>query len=156
MSSREGYHWQSRPWQPSELQERVLEGVARGLTNAEIAAEVGISPDGVKWHVSRVLAETGLEGRSNLALWWQSPGHDVDFRMHALLAAGNSAPGQPIQLQLGFIRGVAGLEGGPGPLRLVRLGDRPPLAADSCPSVQAGVEVPLSQPRFDSGTNLPS
>ncbi len=100
MSSREGYHWQSRPWQPSEVQERILEGVARGLTNAEIAAEVGISPDGVKWHVSRALAETGLDDRHSLAIRWQSPRSDIDIRMLALSDAEGSArpAAQPISL----------------------------------------------------------
>jgi DNA-binding CsgD family transcriptional regulator len=83
MSSREGYRWQSRPWSPSEMQARILDGVTRGLTNAQIAAEVGISPDGVKWHISRALSETGLDGRSDLALWWQSPKSDIDFRLDA-------------------------------------------------------------------------
>jgi hypothetical protein len=86
MGAREGYHWAPRTWAPSQIQARILDGVARGLTNAEIAAETGISPDGVKWHVSRALAETGLEGRRALAVWWQSPRPDI--RMSLRAAAG--------------------------------------------------------------------
>jgi DNA-binding CsgD family transcriptional regulator len=85
VSAREGYHWAPKQWAPSEMQARVLDGVARGLTNAEIAAEVGISADGVKWHVSRALAETGIEDRRALALWWQSR---PDVRMSLRTALG--------------------------------------------------------------------
>jgi DNA-binding CsgD family transcriptional regulator len=69
--TREGYRWQSRPWRPSDIQARILDGVARGRTNAEIAAEIGMTLDGVKWHVSRALSETGLSDRQSLARWWQ-------------------------------------------------------------------------------------
>ena len=69
--TREGYRWQSRPWRPSDVQARILDGVAGGRTNAEIAAELGMTLDGVKWHVSRALSETGLSDRQSLARWWQ-------------------------------------------------------------------------------------
>jgi DNA-binding CsgD family transcriptional regulator len=68
---REGYRWESRPWRPSDVQERILDGVSRGKTNPQIAAEVGMTLDGVKWHISRALAETGLSDRQSLARWWQ-------------------------------------------------------------------------------------
>jgi DNA-binding CsgD family transcriptional regulator len=106
MSTREGYRWQSRPWSPSDTQARVLDGVARGLTNAQIAAEVGISLDGVKWHISRALAETGLQGRADLALWWQSPRADIDIRLYATAGAMAEASAAPV-LEFGFI-GPAG------------------------------------------------
>lgn len=67
----EGYRWQSRPWNPSDVQRRILDGVAHGKTNAQIAGEVGMTLDGVKWHISRALAETGLSDRVSLGRWWQ-------------------------------------------------------------------------------------
>ncbi|HXH21478.1 MAG TPA: helix-turn-helix transcriptional regulator [Dehalococcoidia bacterium] len=70
---REGYRWQSRPWRPSEVQARILDGVVQGKTNSQIAAEVGMTVDGVKWHITRALSELGLEDRHSLARWWQSP-----------------------------------------------------------------------------------
>ncbi len=69
--TREGYHWQSHVWRPSDTQGQILDGVAKGMTNAEIAATMGMTLDGVKWHVSRALAETGLHDRQSLARWWQ-------------------------------------------------------------------------------------
>jgi hypothetical protein len=55
------------------VQARILDGVAQGKTNSQIAAEAGMSVDGVKWHISRALSELGLEDRHSLARWWQSP-----------------------------------------------------------------------------------
>lgn len=47
----------------------VLEQLRKGLTNAEIAVELGISPDGVKYHVSNMLAKLDLPDRHALAKW---------------------------------------------------------------------------------------
>ena len=42
--------------------------VARGLTNGEIARDLGISPLTAKWHVSEILRKLGLARRVQLAL----------------------------------------------------------------------------------------
>jgi len=55
----------------SERQRRVLEGVAAGKSNGVIAGELGITLDGVKWHVSELLGETGLASRQELAEWYR-------------------------------------------------------------------------------------
>ncbi|MHA7820312.1 MAG: LuxR C-terminal-related transcriptional regulator [Erythrobacter sp.] len=48
---------------------RVAEGVRHGLTNPQIAARIGVSPDGVKFHVSNILSKLGMTGREELRLW---------------------------------------------------------------------------------------
>jgi DNA-binding CsgD family transcriptional regulator len=48
---------------------RVLEHVREGQTNAEIAVRLGITPDGVKFHVSNMLAKLNLPDRAALAAW---------------------------------------------------------------------------------------
>jgi hypothetical protein len=48
----------------------VLDALTDGQTNAAIAAELGISAETVKWHVSELLVETGLPDRHELARWW--------------------------------------------------------------------------------------
>jgi DNA-binding CsgD family transcriptional regulator len=68
---REGYRWQKGAWQPSPAQARVLDGVAAGQSNAEIAVRLGLSPETVKSHVARLLAETGCTDRQALAGWWR-------------------------------------------------------------------------------------
>jgi DNA-binding CsgD family transcriptional regulator len=52
---------------PSEW--RVLEALRKGLTNTEIATELGLTVHGVKYHVSNMLGKLHLEGREQLAGW---------------------------------------------------------------------------------------
>jgi DNA-binding CsgD family transcriptional regulator len=61
-----------RPRHPDVLtpaEWRVLEHLREGITNAEIAVRLGITPDGVKYHVSNMLAKLGLPDRTALAAW---------------------------------------------------------------------------------------
>ena len=44
-------------------QREVLDLLARGRTNPQIAESLGISLDGAKWHVSEVLSRLGVRGR---------------------------------------------------------------------------------------------
>jgi len=69
MPSREGYHW-NRVWRPSPRQRQVLDLLVEGKTNAELAEALGISPAGVRWQISELLGETGLEDRQALGRWW--------------------------------------------------------------------------------------
>lgn len=42
----------------------VLTSMVRGLTNADIAKQFGITPDGVKFHITSILAKLGAANRS--------------------------------------------------------------------------------------------
>ena len=55
----------------TERQREVLQLVARGHTNPEIADTLGITLDGAKWHVSELLGKLGLETREELAEFWE-------------------------------------------------------------------------------------
>jgi DNA-binding CsgD family transcriptional regulator len=74
MAKRAGYRWSRKAWRPSAAQARVLEELARGRTNAEIAVRLGISPETVKSHVAALLEETGSPDRQALARWWLHQG----------------------------------------------------------------------------------
>ena len=65
-----------RPRHPDILtpaERRVLDELRAGGTNAEIAVRLGISADGVKYHVSNMLGKLGLENRQQLAAWREPP-----------------------------------------------------------------------------------
>lgn len=72
MPEREGYRRKVRQQQPTQAQKRVLDGIACGLTNAEMAIRLGLSPETIKSHVAELLAETGLPDRESLARWWDT------------------------------------------------------------------------------------
>ncbi len=61
-----------RPRHPERLtpaEQRVLRHLRQGKTNAEIADDLGVSPDAVKYHVSNMLGKLELESREQLAAW---------------------------------------------------------------------------------------
>jgi DNA-binding NarL/FixJ family response regulator len=63
----------------------VLSGVARGLSNHEIADELGIAERTARTHVSNILAKLGLSSRTQAALF---------AVQHGLVSGGGPAPGQ--------------------------------------------------------------
>jgi DNA-binding NarL/FixJ family response regulator len=58
----------------SEREREVAHAVGRGLTNAEIAAELYMSVATVKAHVSRLLTKLGVDNRVQIALLVQEAG----------------------------------------------------------------------------------
>ncbi len=48
---------------------RVTELVRHGLTNARIAALLGVSADAVKFHVANAILKLGLDGKADLKRW---------------------------------------------------------------------------------------
>jgi DNA-binding NarL/FixJ family response regulator len=57
----------------TEREEEVLRATARGLGNAEIAAELFISLSTVKTHLSAIQDKLGARNRVELAAWaWQT------------------------------------------------------------------------------------
>lgn len=55
----------------TERKRQVLELIARGKTNGEIAQTLGVSLAGAKWHVSEVLSILGVESREEAAEYWR-------------------------------------------------------------------------------------
>ena len=58
------------PYEPlTEREEEVLRTVARGRTNAEIAAELYISLSTVKTHLASLMTKLGARNRVEIAMW---------------------------------------------------------------------------------------
>jgi DNA-binding CsgD family transcriptional regulator len=58
------YAWTTR-------QRQVLDLIARDRSNAEIAAELGVSLDGAKWHMREILSKLGVDTREEAAEYWR-------------------------------------------------------------------------------------
>jgi len=54
----------------TQRQREVLHLIVKGHTNTEIAAKLGISMAGAKWHVSELLGKFGVESREELVEAW--------------------------------------------------------------------------------------
>lgn len=77
-----------KPAPLTQRQKTVLEMVARGMTNFEIAQQLGISLDGAKWHLRELFARLGVESREEAAEWWRhehSTREKFTRRMRAML-----------------------------------------------------------------------
>jgi DNA-binding CsgD family transcriptional regulator len=61
---RTDYSWTAR-------QRDVLDLISRGKTNPEIAAALGVSLDGAKYHVSEILSKLGSDSREEAAEYWR-------------------------------------------------------------------------------------
>ncbi|OAI43766.1 hypothetical protein AYO38_02525 [bacterium SCGC AG-212-C10] len=66
-----GYHTSSRGDLTSRQRE-VLDLIAQGRTNAEIATRLGISLDGAKWHVREILGRLEVDSREEAAAIWRA------------------------------------------------------------------------------------
>lgn len=55
----------------TERQREVLDFIARGRSNPEIAVALGISLDGAKWHMREILSKLGVESREEAAEYWR-------------------------------------------------------------------------------------
>jgi DNA-binding NarL/FixJ family response regulator len=50
-------------------EQKVIQAVARGMANREIAQDLSVSQRTVESHVSNMLGKTGLKNRTELARW---------------------------------------------------------------------------------------
>jgi len=60
---------------PSEREQRVIELVAQGLKNKEVANEIGTTEHVVKNYLRVIYDKLGLWNRVELALWYEARKH---------------------------------------------------------------------------------
>ncbi|MEZ4503875.1 MAG: helix-turn-helix transcriptional regulator [Dehalococcoidia bacterium] len=91
--------------------------VARGLTNPQIADELGITLDGAKYHVAELLGRLGLSSREEIATWYRDERHRRRVRRVRLLlaplgwAAAGSVATIALLLLVAALRGASVLPG---------------------------------------------
>jgi len=120
-----------RPPYPDLLTPReseVLSLLRQGMSNPEIATRMGISRDGVKYHVSEILSKLGVTSREEAAEWsapamlgrrWL-PAFQAPAKLFTLKAAGAAviavALGAMALLALGVLASDRGTASGSGPI----------------------------------------
>ena len=65
---------------PSDQQLRIIELVAQGLKNREIADAIGLSRNVVRNYVGEIYREVGVRNRVELALWYEARVHEGKLR----------------------------------------------------------------------------
>ncbi len=65
---------------PSEREQRVIELVAQGLKNREVAAAIGTTEHVVKNYLRVIYDKLGLWNRVELALWYEARKHENPAR----------------------------------------------------------------------------
>ena len=61
---------------PSPRQQQVIERVAQGLKNSEVAAAIGTTEHVVKNHLRLIYDKLGFWNRVELALWYEARRHE--------------------------------------------------------------------------------
>ena len=61
---------------PNEREQRVIELVAQGLKNKEVAEEIGTTEHVIKNYLRTIYDKLGLWNRVELALWYEARRHE--------------------------------------------------------------------------------
>ncbi len=67
------------PRTPSERENRVIELVAQGLKNRDVADAIGTTEHVVKNYLRVIYDKLGLWNRVELALWYESRRHEAEL-----------------------------------------------------------------------------
>jgi DNA-binding NarL/FixJ family response regulator len=68
---------------PNDREQRVIELVAQGLKNKEVANEIGTTEHVIKNYLRTIYDKLGLWNRVELALWYEARRHERFLAMQA-------------------------------------------------------------------------
>ena len=71
---------------PSPRQQQVIELVAQGLKNSEVAQVIGTTEYVVKNHLRVIFDKLGFWNRVELALWYEARRHESDSQRNQAIA----------------------------------------------------------------------
>lgn len=65
-----------KSWRLATREQAVVEQVAKGLCNKDIARVLGLSVNTVKLYMQHIFQKTNISNRTELAIWWLKYGKD--------------------------------------------------------------------------------
>jgi len=68
---------------PNQREQRVIELVAQGLKNKEVATEIGTTEHVIKNYLRTIYDKLGLWNRVELALWYEARRHEALVAAHS-------------------------------------------------------------------------
>lgn len=134
-------------------QRQVLDLIARGYTNGQIADELGITLDGAKWHVREILTKLGVENREGAAAWWSQRQSPVRRLERVLRAAAT-----PAALKIAGAAAAVGAVAVIGVAAIALAGardDQPPPAGASAQETPGAADVTPREWQVTSAAPLP-
>src|SRR6185312_6886660 len=138
-------HYKTRPRNELNARQRqVMDLIAQGLTNAQIAEALDISLNGAKWHVSEILAACDFESRDEAARYWRHE-HGLVRRFQRATRA-IFAPVLLHPIVAGVATLAVGAVAAAGVYAFAHTGSSPAPSLSTAPPVVATVAAPLTGP----------
>ncbi len=134
--------------QLTDRQDQILRMVVRGHTNTEIANELGISLNGVKWHIRELFAKFGVDTREELSDAWQESRRPLNrahrwvrglgFGIPLKLTVGGTAAAVTLGVAAGAVLAFANMDRN----ATVEAGKKGDLAVHASPAPTPTIEMP--------------
>jgi predicted enzyme related to lactoylglutathione lyase len=88
---------------------RVLHAAQHGSTNTAIASSLGISADGVKYHMANILGKLNLPNKRALKTWFQAPRNSALAQSGHVLDYGDAQEGKAMSNKIDSVAAVKSL-----------------------------------------------
>ncbi|MBN9493689.1 hypothetical protein J0H33_10140, partial [bacterium] len=145
-----GMHYRTRYKSDlSPRQREVLDLVAKGYTNGQIAERLGLTLDGAKWHVSEILSKLDVDTREEAGRYWRAE-HSLPRRLARAMPGFGWLGLRPLLIAAGAAVAVVA---GVAIYIAIQATNTSRNAADAVPpTTQATIPATATPPPFDYGT----